>query len=86
MTHAVYKSELPQCNDKEFLTDAGLETVLLFHDGLDLPFFAAFTAMDNDAGCAAIDGYMRKFCALAVRDNKGFVLDTPTWRASKRWA
>lgn len=73
-------------NGKAFLTDGGLETTLIFHDGFDLPLFAAFTLLDDDAGSAAIDRYLRKYCDVAIRDGKGFILDTPTWRASKRWA
>ena len=34
---------LPQLTaDRPFLTDGGLETTLVFHQGLDLPDFAAF--------------------------------------------
>ena len=86
MTITPNRTELPQMNGKAFLTDGGLETTLIFHDGLDLPLFAAFTLLEDPAGSAAIERYLRKYCELAVRDNKGFVLDTPTWRASKRWA
>jgi lipoprotein-anchoring transpeptidase ErfK/SrfK len=32
------------------LTDVGLETVLVFEEGLDLPHFAAFPLLDSDAG------------------------------------
>lgn len=86
MMHAPYRTNLPQMNGKAFLTDGGLETTLVFHDKIDLPLFAAFTLLEDEAGSKAIDRYMRRYCELAVRDGKGFVLDTPTWRASKRWA
>ncbi len=33
---------LPQLGGELFLTDGGIETSLIFHDGLDLPLFAAF--------------------------------------------
>ena len=86
MTDALYRSNLPHMNGKAFLTDGGLETTLVFEDGFDLPLFASFTLLESPEGRAAIDRYMRKFCEIAVRDRKGFVLDTPTWRASRRWA
>lgn len=84
--HAPYRNNLPQLSGKPFLTDGGLETTLVFHDQFDLPLFAAFTLLGDRTGCAAIERYMRKYCEIAVRDGKGFVLDTPTWRASARWA
>ncbi|MEX0345713.1 MAG: homocysteine S-methyltransferase family protein [Rhizobiaceae bacterium] len=83
---AQMQTRLPQMNGKAFLTDGGLETTLIFQDGLDLPLFAAFTLLEDARGSAAIERYLRKYCELAVRDGKGFVMDTPTWRASKRWA
>ncbi len=86
MPQAMYRNNLPQLNGKPFLTDGGLETTLVFQDEFDLPLFAAFTLLKSPDGRAAIDRYMRKFCEIAVRHNKGFVLDTPTWRASRRWA
>lgn len=86
MMHAPYRDNLPQMNGKAFLTDGGLETTLVFHDNIDLPLFAAFTLLEDETGTMAIDRYLRKYCELAIRDGKGFVLDTPTWRASKRWA
>ena len=86
MTHAQYRSNLPQMNGQAFLTDGGLETTLIFHDGMDLPLFAAFTLLDDKTGSAAIERYLRKYCDVAIRDGKGFILDTPTWRASRRWA
>lgn len=86
MRHAAYRANLPQMNGKAFLTDGGLETTLVFHDNIDLPLFAAFTLLEDEAGTQAIERYLRKYCELAIRDRKGFVLDTPTWRASKRWA
>ena len=37
-----YRTRLPQLSDKLFLTDAGMETFLIFHEGTELPHFAAF--------------------------------------------
>ena len=37
-----YRDHLPQLADRLFLTDGGLETTLIFHDKLELPYFAAF--------------------------------------------
>jgi homocysteine S-methyltransferase len=37
-----YRYDLPQLQDRLFMTDGGLETTLVFHNGIDLPYFAAF--------------------------------------------
>lgn len=66
--------------------DAGLETVMIFHEGLDLPQFAAFRLLDSAAGQAALTRYFDRFVALARAGGAGFVLDTATWRANMGWA
>lgn len=81
-----YRNALPQLNGTQMLADGGLETTLVFHDGIELPLFAAFKALDSQDGIDAINRYMRGFAELAVRNRRGFVMDTPTWRASPRWA
>ncbi|WP_336921604.1 homocysteine S-methyltransferase family protein [Aquipuribacter sp. SD81] len=68
-----------------YLTDAGLETELLFLDGRDLPDFASFPLLDEPAGRERLVGYYRDFVALADGLGVGAVLETPTWRASADW-
>jgi homocysteine S-methyltransferase len=77
---------LPQLKRGEFLTDGGLETSLIFLEGIDLPCFAAFPLVLNDSGREALTRYFRPYLAEAKRRGVGFVLDTPTWRASPDWA
>jgi S-methylmethionine-dependent homocysteine/selenocysteine methylase len=67
------------------LTDAGLETVLIFEEGFDLPEFAAFPLVRDAAGREALSRYYRGFVELADREDVEVVLDTPTWRASTTW-
>lgn len=81
-----YRDALPQINGHQMIADGGLETTLVFHEGIDLPLFAAFTALESSEGREAISRYMRGFAEMAVRNHRGFVMDTPTWRASPRWA
>ena len=76
---------LPKLGGAPFLTDAGLETCLIFHDGFDLPSFAAFTLLDDPAGVAGLKAYYGKFLDLARQHKAGFVLDAPSWRASPDW-
>lgn len=79
-------SILPQLEAEVFLTDGGLETTLIFDDGIDLPDFAAFGLVDDDAGREALVRYYDRYAEIAVRDGVGIVLETPTWRASTDWA
>ncbi|MEX0348940.1 MAG: homocysteine S-methyltransferase family protein [Paracoccaceae bacterium] len=81
-----YRNALPQLSGQQMLADGGLETTLVFHEGIELPLFAAFKALETEQGIEAIDRYMRGFADLAVRNHRGFVMDTPTWRASPKWA
>ncbi len=39
---SMYRNGLPQAGHDLFLTDGGIETTLIFHEGLELPDFAAF--------------------------------------------
>ena len=68
-----------------FLTDGGLETWLIFQRGIELREFASFEMLQSNAGRTALSEYFQMFLMLAEREGKGFVLDTPTWRASPDW-
>jgi len=81
-----HRHHLPQLDDRLFLTDGGIETSLIFHAGLDLPLFAAFDLLKDDDGTAALRNYFRPYAQLAAENRTGFVLESPTWRASPRWA
>jgi S-methylmethionine-dependent homocysteine/selenocysteine methylase len=78
--------DLPQLEGGLFLTDGGIETTLIFHRGVELPLFAAFTLLDSERGTAALRRYYGPYLALAREHDVGFVLESPTWRASPRWA
>ena len=82
---ARYRDHLPPLDGELFLTDGGLETYLIFHRGLDLPAFAAFDLMKDDAGRAELKDYFRPFLDLAAQHDAGFILEAPTWRANARW-
>ena len=67
------------------LTDAGLETVLVFEEGFELPEFAAFPLVDSDGGRAALTRYYGPFLELARDRGVPLVLSAPTWRANTDW-
>ncbi len=82
---AKYRSNLPQLKGADFLTDAGLETTLVFHRGIDLPAFAAFPLLDDEKGREELTEYYEAYLAIARERRLGFILDTPTWRANADW-
>ncbi len=67
------------------LTDGGMETVLLFHEGFELPCFASFPLLDDERGRAALRRYFEPFLDIAQERGLPFVLDTATWRANPDW-
>ncbi|WP_421696246.1 homocysteine S-methyltransferase family protein [Aestuariivirga sp.] len=81
-----YRDGLPQLGNGLFLSDSGLETTLIFQEGQTLPCFAAFTLLETSAGRDLLKRYFKRHLAIAVDHRMGFILDTPTWRASRDWA
>lgn len=77
--------ELPHRSDRLFLIDGGLETTLVFHDGIDLPHFAAFDLLRRIGGLAHLQHYYRRYAEIARDVGAGFILEAPTWRANGDW-
>lgn len=80
-----YRGRLPQLESNLFMTDGGLETTLVFHDGMELPAFAAFPLLRSRAGVERLRAYFERYIAIARRHARGIVLETPTWRANADW-
>ncbi|MBR1196290.1 homocysteine S-methyltransferase family protein [Bradyrhizobium sp. AUGA SZCCT0240] len=80
-----YRTDLPQRRGGIFLTDGGMETTLIFHEGIDLPHFAAFVLLDSAEGRGTLKRYYQAYMAVARDHGVGFVLDSPTWRANPDW-
>ena len=76
---------LPNESSDLFLTDGGLETTLVFLEGFDLPYFAAFDLLKDEPGYKAIQNYYRRYLKIAKDYNTGFILESPTWRANPDW-
>jgi S-methylmethionine-dependent homocysteine/selenocysteine methylase len=72
-------------DDGVFITDGGLETDLIFHQGLDLPCFAAFTLLADEDGTAVLREYYARYLEIARTHGLGMLLDTVTWRANPDW-
>ncbi|CAF3596763.1 unnamed protein product [Rotaria socialis] len=82
---AKYRSALPQLSNKFFITSGGMGTTLIFHEGMDLPFFASFIILKNEVRCEWLKNFYRKFVDIARKYDVGCILKTPTWRASPDW-
>jgi S-methylmethionine-dependent homocysteine/selenocysteine methylase len=82
---ARFRKALPQLGGDFFLTDGGIETTLVFLEGLELPDFAAFHLLKSKDGEAALRKYFRTYAALAQRFGTGLILESATWRASADW-
>lgn len=80
-----YRNNLPQLTGKTVLTDGGLETVMVFQEGIDLPLFAAFHLMDSEEGLQRLSDYFDRYIPLAKKAGVGFLLESLTWRASPDW-
>ena len=81
-----YRNALPQLSGDIFLTDAGVETDLIFNHGIEIREFAAHTLLPDPAGQAALARYFEGFLGLAREQGTGFILDTVTWKAHRHWA
>lgn len=81
-----YRNQLPQLTGGLFLCDGGLETTLVFHEGMPLPHFAAFDLLKDEAGTEVLRRYFRRYATLAAARGAGLVLESPTWRANPEWA
>ena len=79
------RASLPLDDGSLFLTDAGMETALIFHQGQELPSFATFPLLETESGRDALRTYYEPFLELARTRGTGFILGGCTWRASADW-
>ena len=75
---------LPQ-RGRLFVTDAGLETDLIYNHGVEIPHFASIALLQTDEGRGHLDRYFRSFIELAKRLGTGCLLESASWRGSADW-
>jgi homocysteine S-methyltransferase len=80
-----YRNSLPQLGDGLFLTDGGIETTLIFHEGLDLPDFSAFHLLKTREGEESLRKYFHTYADLAKQYDTGLILESATWRSNPDW-
>lgn len=79
------QKRLPHESSGLFLTDGGLETTMIFLEGYDLPYFAAFDLLKDEEGYQALSDYYKRYLSIAAKFETGFILESATWRASPDW-
>jgi len=80
------RAALRQPGGRLFLADGGIETELIFRDGVELPDFASFDLLRRPGGEELLLRYFCRYTELARRHGTGLVLESATWRASADWA
>ncbi len=68
------------------VTDAGLETWLVFDRSVDLPAFAAYPLAGTADGRALLTEYYEHYVEIARNLGAACLLEAPTWRANPDWA
>lgn len=67
------------------ISDGGMETDLIFHEGMEFPLFASFVLLDNEDGRAMLRRYCNRYFDWAETEGRDYLLGTPTWRANAGW-
>jgi homocysteine S-methyltransferase len=69
---------------RPFLTSAGIETYLLFLQGVSLREFCAFELLDDEAAWTEMErAFLRPIADAAAAGGYGFITDCLVWRASR---
>jgi len=80
---AIHRNVLPQLDGGLFVASTGMETDLMFNQGIDLPGFASYPLLETKAGRAQLDGYYRDMIAVGKEHGIGVILERPTWVANR---
>ena len=68
---------------KLYLAYVGMETDLIFTQGIDLPGFASFPLLETEDGRNRIAGYYQTLIDLGRQSGRGVILESPTWVANR---
>ncbi len=79
----MYQARLPQLDGGVFLGYFGMETDLIFNQGVDLPGFASYPLLETVKGREILRGYCSDLVGLAREVGAGVVLESPTWVANR---
>lgn len=79
----VYRDSFPPSNADLFLAYVGMETDLIFNQGVDLPGFASYPLLKTTEGRELLKGYLKDQIALGKETHSGVILESPTWVANR---
>lgn len=68
-----------------FLGDSGLETTLIYKDGITLPYFATFPLLQHHDTYYKLKTYYEDHIQIAIDHHCGFLLGGVGWRANRDW-
>lgn len=77
---------LPHESHRRFLIDGSLESWLVYDEGLAMPHGASFPLLNSAVGRSTLLRYYERLIETATANEMGFMLVSPTWRASADWA
>ena len=78
-------NKLPQLGGGMFITDSGLAEYLMFKRDTEVPHGAAIDTLRRMDGADLIEDYFAPYFEIARARGVGFIMETPTWRASPDW-
>ena len=78
-----YRENLPQLGSDLFACYIGMDTEILFRDGIDIPGFASYPLLLNPEHKELIRNYYRRLADLAREQDVGLILDAVTWVANR---
>ncbi|SHK13846.1 homocysteine S-methyltransferase [Shimia gijangensis] len=78
-----YSKALPQLGGDLFLVYLGMETDLIFSQGVDLPGFASYPLLETKEGRAHLRRYFHDMIDLGRAKGAGVILESPTWVANR---
>jgi len=76
----------PRLENKFYLTEAGVETEVMYKWGFELPEFAMFPLLDNAEADEVIRNMYRRYFEVAAEHGTGLLLNGHDYRASPDWA
>ncbi|MEL6450356.1 MAG: homocysteine S-methyltransferase family protein [Pseudomonadota bacterium] len=79
----LYRDTFPLSDVDLFLAYVGMETDLIFNQGVDLPGFASYPLLKTAEGRQFLKGYLKNLIALGKEMDAGVILESPTWVANR---
>ena len=76
----------PRLDNKFYLTEAGVETEVMYKWGFELPEFAMFPLLDDPEADEVIRNMYRRYFEVAAEHQTGLLLNGHDYRASPDWA